>query len=216
MASTNSHHINYYRMLSLTFETSSKTLQFYLSQHYRSKGFQHFADFLSNCFHVLFFLWSKSPICACGEGRTSQYHKGKPILTGAQWNMLFDEVPEARSKCRFIPRIGLDIKCIDISLSAFILTNVCKGDLAPDIVTAITTLRDQRNAIMHRTTANMDEAEFNRTWTTTEHVIMKLAQTLPTQESDEIQRQITSIRHRFIDDAESTRFLTLLRPFIQV
>ena len=217
MASTDSEHINYYRTLSLTFEASSKTLQLYLRHHYRSKGFRNFAEFLSHIFHFLFFLWNKSPFCACGE-RRSQYYKGKPILTDVQWNVLFQEAQKERSKCGYIPKRRVEIESIDVTLSAFILIHAkpCKTDLSSEILTAIGVIREQRNTIMHRTSAQIDDAEFNKMWTSTEHAIMNLAKTLPEQEYAGICGQVKSIRHRLIDDAESARFLTLLLPIFQV
>ena len=216
MSSTDSEHINYYRILSLTFEASSKVLQSYLKQKYRANGIHAFTEFISHVFHGLFFFWSKLQTCACGERRSSQTHQGKPILTDAQWNSLFEEVSDERSKCRYIPRPHIDIDSIDVTLSSFLLTNVYENELSSDLLTAITTLRDNRNTIIHRSAAKMDDAEFHRKWTSTEHAIMTVAKTLPEKEFAEIRRRVKAIRCRFIDEMECTRFVTLLQPFVQV
>ena len=216
MSITDSDHVNYYRILSLTFEASSRTLQSYLRQHYCSKGIRNFAEFLSHVFHVLFFLWSKLPNCGCKETRTSLYHKGKPVLTDAQWNVLFQQVAEEVSKCRYIPRSDLESKSLDVTLSACILSNIYRNELPPDILGAVTTLRDNRNLVIHREAAKMDDAEFNSKWTSTEHAIMTVAKTLPEKEYKDIRDMVKAVRCRFIDEMECMRFVTLLQPFIQV
>ena len=209
-------HINYYRILSLTVEASSKALQLYLKQNYHSHGIHGLPQFLSSIFHILFFFWSKLPTCACGERRSFQCHQGKSILTDAQWNNLFQEVSDEGSKCRYIPRPHIDIDSMDVTLSSFLLINVYKDELSSDILTAITTLRDNRNTIIHRSAATMDDAEFNAKWTSTEHAIMTVAKTLPEQDYEDIQRHVMDIRCRFIDEMECARFVTLLQPFVQV
>ena len=215
MSSTDSDHINYYRILSLTFEASSRTLKWYLRKCYRANGIQTFEEFLLYVFHVLLFLWRKSPSYACGERRIDKYNQGKPVITDAQWNILFQEVTEEGSKCRYIPRLDVDRESMDVTLSACILTNVYKNEILPDVLHAITTLRDNRNMIIHRAAAKMDDAEFKAKWTSTEHAIMTLAKTLPDKEFSEIRRYVKTIRQKLIDEMECTRFVTLLRPFLK-
>ena len=216
MSSTDSQHINYYRILSLTFEASSKTLQSYLRHYYHAKGIQTFAEYLSHSFHVLFFLWSKSQNCACGEARSPNYHKGKPILTEAQWNVLFQEVSEEGSKCRYIPRVDVERESLDVTLSASMLINIYGREFSSDILGAVEILRDNRNMIIHRAAAKMSDAEFNSKWTSTEHAIMTVAKTLPEQEYKDMREMVMAIRCRFIDEMECTRFVTLLQPFVRV
>ena len=153
---------------------------------YDAKGIKTFTEFLSKVFHSLFFLWNKSPKCACGEERTFRYHKGKPILSDEQWNVLFQEVAEDVSKCRFIPGLDVDNKSLDVTLTACILTNIFKNELSEDILNAVITLRGNRNSVSHRSSAKISDADFNSMWTNTEHAIMVLAKTIPEQAYKEI------------------------------
>ena len=143
MSFTDTEHINFYRILSLTFEVSSRTLGSYLAQRASQKGFSNVSQFLSHFFHTLFFLWSKSPLCACGEQRKSHQRSSVTVLSKTQWNTLFQSVEVSGSKCLYIPRTGPDLEIMDVTLSSCILLNVCADELSQDIKNCLADFKKQ-------------------------------------------------------------------------
>ena len=208
-------HDNFYRIVSLTTESSSKSLRSYIKHYVEKNRFPDIQAFLLQCFHVLFFLWSSALKCACGKDRKSYTKSDRKILTNTQWQELYHGSSKDCTSCLYKPNPGFDIDQADVTLCSCILKHSCT-DLDAELQSAIDVIRNNRNDVSHMKTTKMDESEYNRRWCATEHAILTIAKSISDSLTNELTRDMRDIKVRFIDEAECKRFVSIMRSLTEV
>ena len=162
------------------------------------RGVHSFEQFLNTNIHQIFHLRFKK--CCCSKSTNVL----TPIIK-SQWDLLFTQSStrsphgrRAECPCQYKTIAGVTTDKLDITFCCLFLKHICPSIPQQDV----NTIRQERNDLIHASSASVDESTFNRTWSAVEQAMLNLSRLVSPAFETDTQNILQRIKDRVIDPAE--------------
>ena len=193
------------RLCLLTLKVCPERLRGVIDDTY-SHGLHNFETFLNTNIHTLFHLrfWR----CCCVVGRSNATPMTKP-----QWDSLFTRVSttnphgyNGHCPCQYKAIPGVTSNVLDVTLCCLFLIYLCPHVSQTDV----SIIRQVRNTLIHTSTARVDEPTFNAHWSSIEHALLNLSNTVSSAFTNDTRISLQTLKDRVIDPAELETFKVMM------